>query len=677
MKKTLLAGVSATFALSLAALASTGAAHAQSIDYGAMQQLFNEPVTTSATGSPQRSTEVPVAMEIISADDIKRSGAVDLPTILSRVAGLDVLNWGAGASDVSVRGYDQAMSPRLLVLINGRQVYLDHYGYTAWATLPVQLSEIRQIEVVKGPNSALFGFNAVGGVINIITQNPKFDDTGSVSLTGGTNGYGELSVVKSVKLGERFFARLSAGAAQMDEYKTNAAVASNLLTDPARVSVNLDTIAQLTEKTELRVEGSWSNVQVSEVVSNIDYSPSKYVTTSVKATLASDTRLGLLQASAYETNLTAKQVVVGQSARFENKLDVLSVQDLFKIGANHTFRIGGEYRKNQVNTAPLVGGKLSYEVASISGMWNWAISEKLAVTAAGRYDDLSLSREGTFPAGYPAVTNAYWDRSIKKASYNLGVVYRPTQADTFKATAARGVQVPTLVDLGAVQLRVAAGPYTIGVIGNPTLEPSIVTNYEVGYERALPGLDAKAGVSVFTQKTEDVKGQPTSAQIDVMPTAPGVLPLLSYRNVGDSEMWGVELTASGKISGGYHWSGNWAVTDVDDQPTAGFSPTIRLTNFSATTPEVRANVSFGWSNAEWSADAFAHYTGDFKGYTSDQTPVLADIEGYVTLGGRVARTFDHGLTLAISGQNLTDGHQRQTAGLEVERRAFVTLSKAC
>jgi outer membrane receptor for ferrienterochelin and colicins len=362
MKKTLLAGVSATFALSMAATA----AHAQSIDYGAMEQLFNEPVTTSATGSPQRSTEVPVAMEIISADDIKRSGAVDLPTILSRVAGLDVLNWGAGASDVSVRGYDQAMSPRLLVLINGRQVYLDHYGYTAWATLPVQLSEIRQIEVVKGPNSALFGFNAVGGVINIITQNPKFDDTGFATVTGGTNGYGELSIVKSVKLGDRFFARLSAGAAQMDEYKNTTGVASNLLTDPARVSANLDTITQLTEKTELRVEGSWSNVQVSEAVSNYSYSPSKYVTTSVKATLASDTKLGLLQASAYETNLTAKQVVVGQSARFENKLDVVSAQDLFKIGANHTFRIGGEYRKNEVNTAP--AGRRQAELRSRLGL---------------------------------------------------------------------------------------------------------------------------------------------------------------------------------------------------------------------------------------------------------------------------------------------------------------------
>ena len=285
-------------------------------------------------------------------------------------------------------------------------------------------------------------------------------------------------------------------------------------------------------------------------------------------------------------------------------------------------------------------------------------------------------REGGFPAGYPAATNALWDQSIEEGSYNAGLVYRPTQADSIKLTAARGVQVPTLVDLGAAQLRVTAGPYTIGLIGNPGLQPAIVTNYEIGYERTLPGLDAQAGVSVFSQKTEDIKGQPTSAQIDVMPTVPGVLPLISYRNIGDSEMWGVELTASGKIAGGYHWSGDWTFTDVDNLPVAGFSPTVRGADFSAMTPEVRGNVSFGWSNAQWSADAFAHYTGDHKVYNSDRVPTLVAIDGYVTLGGRVARTFDHGLTLAVSGQNLTEGHQRQTSGLEVERRAFVTLSKA-
>ena len=185
IKKTSLPTVAAALALTL------GAAHgacAQSIDHGALEQLFNEPVTTSATGSPQRATDVPVDMSIITADDIKRSGATDLPTILSRVAGVDVLNWSAGDADVSVRGYNQAFSPRLLVLIDGRAIYLDDYGRTAWSNLPVTLTEIRQIEVVKGPNTALFGFNAAAGVINIITYNPLYDTINTASVNGGTQG---------------------------------------------------------------------------------------------------------------------------------------------------------------------------------------------------------------------------------------------------------------------------------------------------------------------------------------------------------------------------------------------------------------------------------------------------------------------------------------------------------
>lgn len=670
MKTTLFAGAS----VGLCILASASAASAQSIDYGAMEQLFNEPVTTSATGSPQRSTEVPVAMEIISAADIKRSGAKDLPTILNRVAGLDVMNWAASASDVSVRGYAQAFSPRLLVLINGRQVYLDHYGYTAWATLPVQLSEIRQIEVVKGPNSALFGFNAVGGVVNIITMNPKFDTEGSISVSAGTAGFGEVSLVKTAKIGDRFFARFSAGASQQDEYKNIHGVSARQLTDPARVTANLDTITQLTDKMELRVEGSWSNVQVTELLSNYNYSPTKYVTTSAKATLAADTRYGMLQASAYQNNLNATHLILGQRGRFENQINVFSVQDLFKVGANHTFRIGGEYRKNEVNTAPITGAKISYEVLSVSGMWNWAVNKKLALTAAARYDSLDLSRTGVFPSATPITSNAYWDRKIEEPSYNLGLVYRPTDVDTIKATAARGVQVPTLVDLGALQFKVSLGAATVGVTGNPGLQPSIVTNYELGYERGLPALNAKVGVNVFVQKTEDVKGQPVLAQIDVPATAT-TIPLISFRNVGDSEMTGVELTASGKIKGGYHWSADWTYTNVDDKPIAGFSQVVRQTSYEAMTPKSRANVAFGWANDQWSADVFAHYTDSHKVYFSTTAPPM-DLDAHVSIGGNVARSFEHGLTLALSGQNLEDARQRLAGSLEVERRMFLTLSKS-
>src|ERR1700682_3707244 len=107
------ARVSCVASLVALAIFSRGAV-AQSMDYGALQQLFGESVTTSATGSPQRVTEVPTNMEIITAEDVRRSGANSIPGVLRHVAGIDVLQWTSDEADVGVRGYDQVRSPRLL-----------------------------------------------------------------------------------------------------------------------------------------------------------------------------------------------------------------------------------------------------------------------------------------------------------------------------------------------------------------------------------------------------------------------------------------------------------------------------------------------------------------------------------------------------------------------------------
>lgn len=108
--------------------ASTSPLYAQPMDYGALESLFGEAVTTSVTGSPQRAGDVPASMIIITAEDIRRSGARDIPGVLRHVPGVDVLQWTNDQADVAVRGHNQAQSPRLLVLVDGRQVYADHYG---------------------------------------------------------------------------------------------------------------------------------------------------------------------------------------------------------------------------------------------------------------------------------------------------------------------------------------------------------------------------------------------------------------------------------------------------------------------------------------------------------------------------------------------------------------------
>ncbi len=172
------------------ALASvqTRPAAAQTFDYGAFEQIFDEPVTTSATGKPQRKSEAPATMDIITAEDIRRSGAITIPQLLARLSRIDVYTWSQGSADVAVGGLNQGTSSRVMVLVNGRETYQDALGALAWQQIPVTLDEIRQIEVIKGPNSALFGFNAYAGVINIITNNPEFDTTNAARGTIGTNG---------------------------------------------------------------------------------------------------------------------------------------------------------------------------------------------------------------------------------------------------------------------------------------------------------------------------------------------------------------------------------------------------------------------------------------------------------------------------------------------------------
>ena len=660
MKKFLFASAAAGLTLTAAA------AHAQSIDYGAMEQLFNEPVTTSATGSPQRATEAPADMQIISADEIRRSGETSIPGILQRVAGVDVLNFSAGQSDVNVRGYDQSSSPRLLVLVNGRQVYLDHYGMTIWATIPVQLDEIRQIEVVKGPGSALFGFNAVSGVVNIITFNPKYDARDVATVRFGDHGQKIGSLVMTQKFGSAISARLSVGAEERDEWaRTGTQPLASMRHGPQRVTSALDVVAQLAPKTELRVEGSWANVQES---TGLNYADIKMATTSAKATLTSDTTLGQIQAQAYQNELHSKYNLGGSRVLWNNTVTVVSLQDLFKIGAAHTIRLGGEYRHNTLNTAPIGGADLGYDVWSGSAMWNWAISDTLTTTAAVRVDKLQLKRTGVFPARIPLADNAYWDRSSTEPSVNLTAAWRPTAQDTVRASYARGVQAPSLIQFGGLQL--AAGP--VYIMGNPNLKPATVNNYEVAYDHEMAA--AKVGVRLFVQDWSGINGGTNQSVLAYLPTAT-TNPALSNSVASDSKMKGVELSASGKFAGGFGWRADYTYTDVKDSPLNGLNTTATATAYQSTTPEGRGNIGADWVQGPWEVDANLHYVSDFQWYDSSGG-ALKPVNAYATLSSRVGYKLENGLTLALSGQNLLNERQKQTRGLQVERQVLFSVSKA-
>jgi iron complex outermembrane receptor protein len=179
--------------------------------------LYAETVSIAAAHE-QPISEAPSNVYVITDEDIRQSGAVDLPTVLRRIPGLEVIQMTGAHFDVSMRGDNQSRANKLLVLVDGRSIYLDVQGEMLWKTLPVTLPEIKQIEVLKGPASAIYGFNAYDGVINIITKSAEEMKGLTVQAGGGEFSTMMLSAVYGGRFEDLSY-RISYGYDQTDSWE--------------------------------------------------------------------------------------------------------------------------------------------------------------------------------------------------------------------------------------------------------------------------------------------------------------------------------------------------------------------------------------------------------------------------------------------------------------------------
>jgi iron complex outermembrane receptor protein len=637
------------------------------MDYGSFEQLFNEPVTTSVTGTPQRASQVPVTMVIITADEIRRSGADDIPGVLRHVAGVDVLQWANDDADVSIRGYNQAYSSRLLVLIDGRQVYADYYGFTPWSALPVELGEIRQIEVIKGPNSALFGFNAVGGVINIVTYNPLYDNVNTAALIGGTQELKQGSVVATKTLKGKAGIRIAAGARGNNDFSTpQLPNAIGTRRGDNQNEINVLARIRLTDKIEAALEATNSKANQTEVVPTYEEEYTSYWTKSLKGSLSADTSLGNIQGTVYQNDITSRSYLMDFTYPFtqlHNTVTVSSIEDLFKIGSNHTFRVAAEYRHNVMPTIQFEA-YVFYNVASTSGMWNWKILPSLAITNAVRLDHLSLGREGVQLAGSPLI-NANWNnRSLLEKSFNSALVWQANDVNTFRIMAARGVQVPSLIDLGGLVIPIQPFGFSSGI---PSIYPTIVANYEVGWDRKLSLIEAQTRVSVFHEISHDLE---TSQGGSLFPSTI----LSTPTNIGRSEATGLELSIKGIFLQNWRWGASYTPETIHDNFSYPFQ--LIVVDYQDTLPVNVVNANLGWSRGPWEIDGYLRYESNFFSIRSDTVggnTMLVPIKRYTSVDGRIAYKFTKEITFALSGQNI-QGVQQQTSAPDIERRVLGTVT---
>jgi len=662
--------------VSLIALFSTlftSHVQAQAFDYGSFEDMFGEPVTTSATGSPQRSSEVPVNMTIVTADQIKRSGETSIPRILNHVAGVNVIDWGTGSQDVSVRGYNQGYSPRLLVMVNGRQVYLDHYGMTVWSNIPVQINEIRQIEVVKGPNAALFGFNAVAGVVNIITYNPLYDNVNAATASIGTQSHKEINGVTTVKPNDKIGMRFSGGAYGSDEFDNTrlTSLEANYRQDPKGGKVNADMLFKVHEGGQVGAEFSYVENRQNEFYPTGAMVKSDYNTYSAKVTYGLESKAGLTEATVYRNTMAA---AVNEERlgimKVENNVLVAKLQHLIKPTGNHALRFAGEYRENEMNSAPLnQGGVIKYQVGSFGTMWDWKMTEMFSLVNAVRYDHFTLERTGTIFGPY---TNADYNRTIDKISYNSTGVLKLTDMDTFRLGASRGYQLPSLFELGYLR-NLGGGVYAYG---NPYLKPTEVVNQEGSYQRKVKELAGNVKLAVFHQNSKDIK---TSPSILDHPGFGGTG--LQFRNVGSSESVGGELEVTSQVTEELKMTVAYEVQNIEDKLTVNATALNYPVEFENTTPKNSVKVGASYTKDKYEADAFATWQQKYKMLRATGTNtltgfVLRDVPAHLNLTVRGGYNFDETTNVSLTAMNATDDSQVVSSGPEVERRFIIALKKS-
>ena len=162
---------------------------------------YEETVVVSASKTEQKLVDAPATMTVIGAEHIERATSQNFAELLRTVPGLNITQVSARDINVTSRAPTGTLATGQLAVLDGRSLYQDFFGFVMWDFLPVNLNEIKQIEVIRGPASAVWGANAVYGVINVITKSPR-----EMQGTSATFGLGTFDRTSGADAGSLWYA---------------------------------------------------------------------------------------------------------------------------------------------------------------------------------------------------------------------------------------------------------------------------------------------------------------------------------------------------------------------------------------------------------------------------------------------------------------------------------------
>ncbi|GAB4253323.1 TonB-dependent receptor plug domain-containing protein [Deferrisoma sp.] len=630
-----------------------------------LEELLSTEVTTVSRRAEALS-DAAAAVAVITAEDIRRSGATSVPEALRLVPGVQVARIDANKWAVSARGFNGRFANKLLVLVDGRTVYTPLFSGVHWDAQDLLLDDVERIEVIRGPGATLWGANAVNGVINIITRHAK-DTVGTrIALGGGTEDLGFLNLRHGFAVGNTFgrvWARAFGHDASVDREGRDAHDAWQGVRAGARLDGGTAGAATWMVEGEAYREAVQSRTRA--LVGPGDPAREFDEEDDVRGAYA------LARWNRWFSP-TAELSVQGYYDRTDRSSEVLGeVRDTWDLDLQHRFTLGGwqeiVWGLGARLTRDRVDGSYAAEVPNdrrTDRLWSAFLQDEIDLVP----DRLRLTLGSKFEH------NDYTGIEVQPNARALWVV---TPRHRVWAAVSRAVRTPSRAEVD-IRFRMSLlepspempVPVEIHLVGNEDFESETLMAYELGYRGAFGRtltVDATAFCHVYRDlRTVEPVGAPS-------PGAEGV--------------WVQEMTAENRMRGtvygtevetGWHpapwWrlrlSYTWMVLRLTPEDGSQ-DPLSEAAEGEA--PRNQVSLLSSWDlPAGWELDLWVRHAAGL--------PSLG-VDAYTTADLRIGWTPLPGLDVSLVGQNLLDASHPEftpeilsTVPAEVERSVYARVT---
>jgi iron complex outermembrane receptor protein len=534
-----------------------------------LEELVEVSIVTSASRQPQKIGHLTVPVTIITAEDIHYSGLTSIAEVLLFAPGVDILKIDRLSYAVGIHGLHEMLSDRTTLLIDGRPTDNTVYGGVDFLGLPLMLEDIERIEIIRSPESASWGANALTGIINIVTKKPQDvqGTFGSTTFSEFGDSYNHLRVAKKE---DKWSWRVSGGYQNIEssddamdrtaEYKSFQPALNSLMgfsnfhaRDFARVS-RFDSDAEYAEsdETKLRLGLGYSNV-VSGDTEITGYYPMKNIREDHVRSFArlehkfDDGASAHLQWSGKFWN--ANWPNISQFNTAENKFET---QFNFPLTDNHLLSVGADFKWDHIYMSRDNPEQVYVRGAPFDDYTTGAfVIDRLQLT-----DRLTL--EGQFRVENYSPANSDWAGRLS-ALYALDSQHN----HTLRFSVAKAFRAPltTMRKFYASRYEIAPDVYLNNLRPPDNLENEETTSLEAGYWGKLSDkfiVEADA----YYQRFEKLIGtRATTNMLGQMFVYPA--------NIDGADSWGAELQLTYKdkskaLSAWYSYNGFKCDTPAQD-----------------------------------------------------------------------------------------------------------------